>query len=99
MRQAFLAIFCLLIAASAASAQALPSFNMRGHCLRLAMTPNLPTETVYDSCMAGEEAAYGQLYHWWGEIGGETRMRCINYARGSYVTLQLCIDSSASTSE
>jgi hypothetical protein len=99
MRNGLLAILCLLFTASAAFGQALPSYDMRGRCLRLAMTPNMPTETIYYSCMAGEEAAYAQLYHWWSEIGGETRQRCINSARGSYATLQLCIDQTVSTSE
>lgn len=97
MRQ-LLAIICFLFSASAACAQALPNFNMQRHCLRLGMTPNMPTETIYYSCMAGEEAAYAQLYHWWNEIGDETRSRCLNYANGSYATLQLCIDQSPGVS-
>lgn len=84
---------CLLLTASAAGAQSLPSFNIQRRCLKLGMTPNMPTETIYYSCMAGEEEAYAHLYHWWGDIAEETRNRCIDTSGGSYVNLQLCIDA------
>jgi hypothetical protein len=95
----FLVLASLLLTASAAGAQSLPNFDMKGRCMRLAMTPNMPTETIYDSCMAGEEAAYAQLYHWWDDIASGTRANCLNVARGSYANLQLCIDSQAGVSQ
>jgi hypothetical protein len=88
-----LAFVCLLFAASAANAQSLPNFDMRARCMKLAMTPNVPTETVYDSCMAGEQAAYAELYHWWFEVGDGVRAKCLGSAGGSYANLQMCIDS------
>lgn len=89
----FLAIACLLFTSSAASAKSLPSFNIQRRCLKLGMTPNMPTETIYYSCMAGEEQAYAHLYHWWADIAEETRNRCIAASGGSYVNLQRCMDS------
>jgi hypothetical protein len=88
-----LTLVCLLFAVSAANAQSLPNFNMRAHCMKLAMTPNMPTETIYDSCMAAEEAAYAELYNWWYEVGDGIRANCLTSARGSYANLQICIDS------
>lgn len=95
----FLAIVCLLFTASAACAQSLPNFNIQRRCWNLGMRPNVPTQTIYYSCIAAEQAAYAQLYHWWDEIGNETRYRCLNAAGGSYANLQLCIDSNVGVSE
>jgi hypothetical protein len=94
-----LIVLICLFAASAASAQALPNFDIQRRCLRLAMTPNVPTESVYYGCVASEQAAYGQLYHWWDDVASGAKAQCVGAARGSYERLQFCIDSLPETSQ
>lgn len=94
----FLALLCLVLVAPAAEAQSIPNYNIKARCWRLAMRPNVPTETIFDSCMVAEQVAYSELYHWWDHIASETRYRCMSNSGGSYANMQFCIDASDETS-
>jgi len=85
-----LAVLVVLVA-SAANAQSLPNFDVQRRCLKLAMTPDVPTETFYAECMANERAAYAALQSSWGKVAAVARSRCLSVAGGSYAALQGCI--------
>jgi hypothetical protein len=81
----------VVVVASAANAQSLPNFDAQRRCLKLAMTPDVPTETFYADCMANERAAYAAVQSSWGKVAAVARSRCLSVAGGSYAALQGCI--------
>jgi hypothetical protein len=84
-------VLVLVLVASAANAQSLPNFDAQRRCLKLAMTPDVPTETFYADCMANERAAYAAVQSSWGKVAAVARSRCLSVAGGSYAALQGCI--------
>lgn len=86
----------LVILPLAANADALPAYDVEGHCKAVASFGGNYSAVLDNACLEMEQAAYDRLKASWSELPAEARTHCDKVARfggkGSFSLLQACLE-------
>jgi hypothetical protein len=90
----FSTILFLSLCATAASADAIPRYDVETYCREVSDISG-GSEVVYGGCFDMEQGAYNRRKAAWNELPSQARKYCDEVARvsgGSYVILDGCLD-------
>jgi|GEM_PF-2769726 len=95
MKPIALVFACLALWSGVSFAGEIPRFDVEASCEQLASLGGEFSNTLFNSCIAGEQSAYDGLKGAWNSIPAGIRSQCVELATlggpGSYTLLDSCI--------